>query len=140
MKNYKEQTLMECLKWCGVPSLPEKDDKENIWIKAIALVAKSDGSESYCVLGKDANLENRIIKDFGATSIIRVIKEVYPYHFLSAVYMPEFKGKGKEERINWLAKHGVKEDLSELSVKELNKRVVLKAIQKQILQEKTLNI
>lgn len=139
MKSVKETSLTECLIWTGVPKLPEKDDKENIWIKAIALVAKADGSESYVAMAKDDKLNDKIVKDFGNISLIHSIKEVYPYSYLLASYMPEFKTKKKEERINYLSKFYKNVDMSAMSVKELDKLVVSLAIKKQIEKEKLVN-
>jgi hypothetical protein len=135
----KEKSLIECLKWCQVPALPDVDDKENIWIKAIALVKKGDGTESYVAMTKDKDLKNKMIKDFGTVSMIHEVVEVYPYSYLSAAYMPEFKTRKKEERINYLLAYDKKlEDLEELSLKELDKMVVNVAIKNQIFNEQKL--
>lgn len=135
----KEKSLIECLKWCQVPALPDVDDKENIWIKAIALVKKGDGTESYVAMAKDKDLKNKMIKDFGTVSMIHEVVEVYPYSYLSAAYMPEFKTRKKEERINYLLAYDKKlEDLEELSLKELDKMVVNVAIKNQIFNEQKL--
>jgi hypothetical protein len=135
----KEKSLIECLKWCQVPALPDIDDKENIWIKAIALVKKGDGTESYVAMTKDKDLKNKMIKDFGTVSMIHEVVEVYPYSYLSAAYMPEFKTRKKEERINYLLAYDKKlEDLEELSLKELDKMVVNVAIKNQIFNEQKL--
>lgn len=135
----KEKSLIECLKWCQVPALPDVDDKENIWIKAIALVKKGDGTESYVAMTKDKDLKNKMIKDFGTVSMIHEVVEVYPYSYLSAAYMPEFKTRKKEERINYLLAYDKKlEELEELSLKELDKMVVNVAIKNQIFNEQKL--
>ena len=136
MKSIKDDSLLECLKWTGVPNLPEKDDKENIWIKAIGLVAKADGSESYVAMIKDENLVDKVVKDFGSISLIRQVKEVYPYSYLMASFMPEFKTKKREERIAYLSKHFKDLDMSSMTLKELDKKVISLAIRKQIQKEK----
>lgn len=140
MKNKtKEQSLIECLKWCDVARLPEVDDKKNIWIKAIALVQKADGSESYVAMTKDKDLKNKLVKDFGSVSLVQNIKEIYPYSYLSAAFMPGFKTRKKEERINYLLAHDKSlQGLDELSLKELDKMVVYIAIKKQIFNEQNL--
>lgn len=138
MKNkVKEMSLIECLKWCDVAKLPEKDDGENIWIKAIALVQKADGSENYVAMMKDKDLKNKIVKDFGSVSIVKNVVEIYPYSYLLSAYMPEFKTKKKEERIAYLVKcnGGNAEELAELTLKELDKKVVNHAIKNQIVKE-----
>lgn len=131
MKNSKEDSLLEALKWASLPSLPEEDDKENIWIDALALVEKSDGTESYVALTKDDKLENKIIKDFGSVSIVRSIKQIYPYVYLSSAFVPMFKTRKKEERIAFLTQYKKDWDLSEMSLKELDKLVIIGAIKKQ---------
>lgn len=135
MDTSKEKSLIECLKWCGVASLPDADDRENIWIKAIALVKKKDGSENYAAMQKDEMLNDKIVKDFGSVSMIYEVAEVYPYHFLSAAYMPEFKTKKKEERIEYLRRFDNTLVLDDLSMKELNKLVAVAAIKTQIKKE-----
>lgn len=134
-KDAKATSLIECLKWCGVPSLPDEDDKENIWIKAIALVQKADGSESYVAIKKDEQLRDKIVKDFGSVSVIRVVKAIYPYSYLSGAYVPQFKTKKKEERIAYLQKIYPQDDFSQMSVKELDKQVVISAVQYQMKKE-----
>ena len=129
---------MECLKWTGMSKLPDKDDKENIWIYAIGLVQKADGSESYVALGKNAKLEIEYLKDFGNISVIRQLKEVYPYEYLLAKNMPVFKTKKREERIAYLTKNGWGKDvnLEELSLKDLDKMVIWMSIKFQINQHR----
>lgn len=136
LKNIKSTSLMECLKWARIPSLPDKDDKSNVWIRAIALVEKMDGTESYVALVKDDALESKIAKDFGSVSIIRKIKSVHPYVYLLSEFVPEFKSKKKEERIEFIKKEYGNKDLSELSIKELDKIVISIAIQRQLRKEK----
>lgn len=131
MKNWLEQSLIECLKWAKIPSLPEEDDNENIWIKAIALVEKKDGTESYVAVTKDDNLENKIVKDFGSVSIVHSIKAYYPYLYLSAAFVPEFKTRKKEERIAYLSKCYRDMDFSGMSLKELDKLIIQRAIKQQ---------
>lgn len=131
MKNWLEESLIECLKWAKIPSLPEEDDNENVWIKAIALVEKKDGTESYVAVTKDDNLENKIVKDFGSVSIVHSIKAYYPYLYLSAAFVPEFKTRKKEERIAYLSKCYRDMDFSGMSLKELDKLIIQRAIKQQ---------
>lgn len=134
MANIKNKSLMECLKWTGISKLPDKDDKENIWIYAIGLVQKADGSESYVALGKNSKLEIEYRKDFGNISVIRTLKEIYPYEYLLAKNMPVFKTKKREERIAYLNRYdyGKDSNLEELSLKDLDKMVIWSAIKFQL--------
>lgn len=131
-KNIKELSLLDCLKWAGVPRLPEVDDKENIWIRAIALVQKADGSQSYVVMGRDDVLEHTYIKDFGNISLIREVLSIHPYDFLVEANMPMFKTKKREERIEWLKKFIKDKDFESMSLKELDKRVAALAMKSQL--------
>lgn len=124
-KNIKEKTLLDALTACSLRELPEVDTKEYQWLKAIALVQKRDGSQSYVLMEKDKDMNNRIVKDFGNISSILKVLNIYPYSFLNAMSMPKFKTVKKEERIDWLKINGEKGvDYSEMSLKELNAEVL----------------
>lgn len=139
MKNKSEESLIDALAYCNLRALPEPDDKENVWIRAIAKVAKADGQEYYAYVEKGDNLENRIIKDFGSISAMVSVIEYYPFSYLKPAFMPKFKGKskeGKDERIAYLTRYNKDVDYSNLSVKELDRIILLGAIKKQMEQEK----
>lgn len=127
-----EKSLIEALSYCGLKSLPEKDDNENVWIFAIAKVMKADGSISYVLMKKGENLEDKIQKDFGNISVIRKVLEVYPYAYLKQTYMPRFKGQGKEERVKYLQKYDANTDWVSMTVKELDKKIMSLCIKKQV--------
>lgn len=139
MKNKSEESLLDALSYCSLRALPEPEDKENVWIRAIAKVAKADGQEYYAYVELDENLNKRIIKDFGAISALVRIVEYYPFSYLKPAFMPKFKGKNKEskeERIAYLTRYNKDLDYSNLSVKELDKLILKGAIKKQMEQEK----
>ena len=73
-----EESLIDALSYCDLRDLPEIEDGENVWIRAIAKIAKSDGIEYYAYVEKDKNLNNRIVKDFGSMSSIVKVLEYYP--------------------------------------------------------------
>lgn len=128
-----EKSLIDALSWASLRELPEKDKGEEVYILALALVSKKDGSKSYVALKKDKNGEDKIVKDFGTTAMIVKVDEVYPYILLDASYVPQFNDKKKEERIKWLTltdpEGGNYEDMS---LKELNKAILNRAIQNHI--------
>lgn len=129
MENIKEESLVNALAYCDLRDLPKEWDGENVYLKALALVAKSDGSKSYAFVQKYIDGKDRIIKDFGRIASIKSIEKVYPYLYLDARFIPDFKTNAKSERIEWLEKMNCKDDLSECTLKELNKKVLNMAMQ-----------
>ena len=74
-KNIKETSLVGALSYFLLRDLPEKDNGENIWVKALALVKKKDGSESYVYVAKDPKtLDNKIVK---GTLVKMLSDEIY---------------------------------------------------------------
>lgn len=121
----KEQSLVDALSYCGLRNLPEEWDKENIYLKALALAIKVDGTKSYVLMQKDINGEDRMVKDFGTSAVIHTISSVHPFMYLDQKWLPYFKGKSKDERVEWLEKNGVKEEeISGLTVKQLEKKIL----------------
>ena len=131
-KDIFRESLINALSWASLRELPSKDDGEHIWIRALALVSKRDGSKGYVALAKGKNGEDRVIKDFGSISQIVKMEEVYPYSYLSDDYLPIFETKTRQERINWLSMQRPEEDFSELTMKELNKAILYIAMQNQL--------
>lgn len=129
MESIKEKSLISCLAALDLRDLPKEWDKENVWILAVGLISKIDGTFSYAALKKDKNGDARVVKDFGNICAIRKIEKVYPYKFLDASFMPMFKTRAKDERIAWLERMGEKGCFSEMSAKELEKKVLNVAIQ-----------
>lgn len=134
----KEMSLIDALSFCSLKALPEKDDKKNVWIRALAEVKKIDGSESYVLLKKNpTDLENRIVKDFGTISAISKIIKVYPYDFLKSMYMPRFKKDDKNEKIAYLAKENKQNEevYKKMSDKAISKEIIKIAIKTQLYHE-----
>lgn len=135
--NIKDKSLLDALTYCSLRELPEEDTKEYQWLKAIALVQKRDGSQSYVLMEKDKDNKERIVKDFGHISSILKVLNIYPYSFLTANYLPKFKTLKKEERIDWLKMNGDKDvDYSEMTLKELNAEVMRVASNRKLQYEK----
>lgn len=132
MKDYKEKSLIDALSFCDLRSLPEEDKKDFIWVRAIGLVEKNNGTQNYVVITKKNHNDYSVTKDFGSISSIVKVKKIYPYEFLDSTYIPDFKGAKKEERINWLLKNGVNKDFSSMSSKELDKECINFAIKQQL--------
>lgn len=132
MENIKEKSLINCLAALDLRDLPKEWDGENVYILAVGLASKIDGTFSYVALKKDKDGNDKVVKDFGNVCALRKVEKVYPYKFLDAAYMPYFKTRSKDERIAWLERMGLKEDFSGMTSKELEKKVLNVAIQNEL--------
>lgn len=133
MKSRTRESLLKALSYCSLRELPELDNGEDVWIKALALVTKNNGRDYFVAIEKDPkSLLNRVKKDFGDTGAIVEYKGIYPYLYLSSEYMPKFHDKTKETRVKYLS--SVKPDVNwaKYSLKELNDAVLGLAIQAQL--------
>lgn len=125
-----EKSLIDALSWASLRELPEKDKGEDVYILALALVSKKDGSKAYVATKKTKDGTDKIVKDFGSTAMIVKVEEVYPYLLLDASYIPQFNDKKKEERIKWLTLTDTEGgNYEDMSLKELNKAILNRAIQ-----------
>lgn len=131
-KDILRESLIDALSWASLRELPEKDNGENIWIRALALVSKRDGSKAYVALVKGKDGEDRIIRDFGSVSIIVKIEEIYAFEYLDSSYLPTFDSKKKEDKIKWLSMQRPEVNYEEMSSKELNKAILHVAMQNQL--------
>ena len=129
MESIKEKSLISCLAALDLRDLPKEWDKENIYILAVGLASKIDGTFSYVALRKDKDGKDKVVKDFGNVCALRKVEKVYPYKFLDASFVPIFKTRAKDERIAWLERMGEQGAFSEMSAKELEKKVLNVAIQ-----------
>lgn len=101
--NKLEQTLLNCLMFAGEKSLPEEWTKENVWVRAVVLVHKMNGVDSYAVAQFNGKKES-IIYDPGGSSRIREIKAIYPYMYLDKCYLPS-NMKTREDIIAFLMEY-----------------------------------
>lgn len=126
-------SLIKALSHCSLRELPPEDNNEDVWVKALALVTKSDGCDYFVDLEKDPlTLRNKIKKDFGAVGAVYSYKAIYPYLYLSQDYMPRFQDKTKESRVKYLEKMIPGKDWTTLSLKELNEAIIGTAIALQL--------
>jgi hypothetical protein len=82
------ESMREALAMAGLREVPEKDDGEHIYTRAIALVKKRDGSINYALLKKNIEGKDVVCADFGHVCTMSAILEVYPYEYLDEMYMP----------------------------------------------------
>lgn len=143
MNKITQESMIDALSYCALRDLPPEDEGKDVWVSALALVAKADGNLYFAYVEKDPKTgDNRIIKDFGSMSVIRKVETYYPISYLKSEYMPEFKTKTKEERVKYLAKMTFQDasNFEGMSVKELNKMILNKAIGNQLIKEKQKNL
>lgn len=141
MEKLKKESLVKAMSFCGLREVPEEWDMENIYLRALALVSKTDGSESYVLVEKDERGEDRMVKDFGTISAIHETISIHPFFFLDTRWIPEFKAKGKgkanadgkAERIAWLERNNVIVD-AKTDIKTLDKEILYIAMQKALAQ------
>lgn len=125
IENIKERTLVEALSFCGVRELPEELKGKEVWIKAIGLASKVDGSQSYVYLERGELGAIDIKKDFGTLSPIAKIDKIYPYLYLSEDEVPKFSKEDKGGKTSWLIARGYKEEeLSTKTPQQINKLVI----------------
>ncbi len=105
----KQITLQECLQVAGIRALPKKitSFEDNTWIKAICLVNKIGGRQSYCLCDNDGSGKPAIKRDFGPCVAIVSIEEVYPYKVLDKKFMPDLRSD--KQIVEYLSKNGYNE-------------------------------
>lgn len=133
-----ESSLLDALAYCSLPRLPEVDNGEDVWIKALAKVVKSNGIEYYVYVERDINtLEPRIVRDFGDVLSIAKVVEYYPFSFLKTKFMPTFKDDSEDARIKYLAKFGLntEEEYKVMTVEQMDEEIIKIAIRRQLEHE-----
>jgi hypothetical protein len=84
-----EISQQEALEAAGLVCLPDALDRASsiVWLKAIGLVRKVNGTRNYVLLENDGE-KPRIKRDFGAVAAIIDIVEIYPYETLEKRFIP----------------------------------------------------
>lgn len=138
MLNKTEQSLFDCLAFCKLSQLPEKEDGKSVWVNAIAKTRKNDGCYYYCYVERDKDGKPKIMRDFGAVRAIVKMEEFYPIVYLDSSYVKKFKKdeEGTASLIEYLKSIGVKIDFESATRKDLDKENIKIAIQKQLADEK----
>lgn len=131
-----DESLIDALSYCGLRDLPEPWDKENIWVKALARLVKSDGVEYFAYVEKTIEGEDKIKRVFGGVASIVKILEYYPFSYLKAEFVPTFEDKkDKKARIEYLLLANPDKDYSKYSLKQLNREIINGAIRRQLSSE-----
>ena len=133
-----EKSLFDCLAFCKLSQLPEKEDGKSVWVNAIAKTRKNDGCYYYCYVERDKDGKPKIMRDFGAVRTIVKMEEFYPILYLDSSYVKKFKKdeEGTASLIEYLKSIGVKIDFENATRKDLDKESIKIAIQKQLADEK----
>ena len=133
-----EKSLFDCLAFCKLSQLPEKEDGKSVWVNAIAKTRKNDGCYYYCYVERDKDGKPKIMRDFGAVRTIVKMEEFYPIVYLDSSYVKKFKkdDEGTASLIEYLKSIGVKIDFENATRKDLDKESIKIAIQKQLSDEK----
>ena len=133
-----EESLFDCLAFCKLSQLPEKEDGKSVWVNAIAKTRKNDGCYYYCYVERDKDGKPKIMRDFGAVRAIVKMEEFYPIVYLDSSYVKKFKKdeEGTASLIEYLKSIGVKIDFESATRKDLDKENIKIAIQKQLADEK----
>jgi glutaredoxin 2 len=100
-----EISLQEALESAGLVCLPDQLDtnSKQIWLKAIGLVRKINGSRNYVLLAQKDGVTPQIIQDFGDTARIMRLEVIYPYYFLEKRFIPKLKTD--EDILKYLSVH-----------------------------------
>lgn len=84
--NITEESLRRALESLGLTQmgLPKmwRGEQDGFWIKALALVRKQNGDQSYCAVERDADGRIGYRMDFGRMSPILERVRLYPYVYL----------------------------------------------------------
>lgn len=133
-----EESLFDCLAFCKLSQLPEKEDGKSVWVNAIAKTRKNDGCYYYCYVERDKDGKPKIMRDFGAVRAIVKMEEFYPILYLDSSYVKKFKKdeEGTASLIEYLKSIGVKIDFESATRKDLDKENIKVAIKNQLADEK----
>ena len=130
--------MFDCLAFCKLSQLPEKEDGKSVWVSAVCRTKKNDGCYYYCYVERGKDGKPKIMRDFGAVRTIVKMEEFYPIVYLDSSYVKKFKKdeEGTASLIEYLKSIGVKIDFENATRKDLDKENIKIAIQKQLADEK----
>lgn len=138
MLSKTEQSMFDCLAFCKLSQLPEKEDGKSVWLNAIAKTRKNDGCYYYAYVERGKDGKPKIMRDFGAVRTIVKMEEFYPIVYLDSSYVKKFKKdeEGTALLVEYLKSEGIKVDFENATRKDLDKENIKIAIQKQLADEK----
>ena len=107
----EKNSLDEVLSYTKCTELPKPLRKNDVFVRAIALVRKLNNHESYCIVDNDGTGKPVVKKTFGSISVIKEVKEIYPLSLLEASVVPDFRKK--QDVIDFLVCRGENRDIVE---------------------------
>ena len=124
----EKETLTAVLQFTGCTELPAALKEGDIYVRAIAKVRKANNHETMCVIVNDGTGNPIIKKDFGSSSMIKEIIEIYPLSVLESDSIPDFRKK--KDIVSFLVRLGETESHVEklASSKEDEDKAALKAL------------
>lgn len=117
MANITEESLNKALVELGLAQLglPKEwnGESDGFWIRAIALVRKTNGDRSYYDIERDANGKISYKKDFGRMSPIAGLIRIYPYQYIDEARFVNV-GDAKDRRILLMSQTESQEERDEI--------------------------
>lgn len=94
-KSRTEESLLEMLMYAKIPSLPEPNDEEQIWVRAIVKILRKSGHMDYAIAYHDffAWNEINVTKELPGLGIAHELVEIYPYEYLKEDSLPDVASK-----------------------------------------------
>lgn len=133
MEKENDKTLSLALTHYAINSLPPKDDKKSVWVRAIAKVRMYDGNTAYVGVIKDADtMKTKIVKTFSGGRAIANVMEVYPFEWLENTNLPAVMGEDRAKMEEYIQKIHPTMKTQEMSKKELKIELIKLAIKKQL--------
>lgn len=116
------ETLVQALGFAQISELPPEDNGGALWMKAIAVVTKKDGTRAYCILYR-TDFDTYMYKAvFGTCSPLHKVIKIYPYEVVMDLPVPKFAPKDKNSRIGFIKKNRPDEsyNFEEMTIKDLD--------------------
>lgn len=131
-KSRTEESLLEMLMYAKIPSLPEPNDKEQIWVRAIVKILRKSGHMDYAIAYHDffAWNEINVTKELPGLGVAHELVEIYPYEYLKEESIPDVSNKKEiisfissrmpedEEYLSGMSNDNLKKHLFNICIKE----------------------
>jgi hypothetical protein len=133
MRNVTEESLFEMLTTAKLPQLPEINNPDKTWVKAIVKILRKTGKIDYAIAEHDlfSYDEVRVLKEIGGVGVYHELLGIYPYVYLTEKYIPEVKNK--KDMIDFILSRNP--DMNEAEVNAMKKEEVKKYFLKCCIKE-----
>lgn len=120
VENKLEKSLLLALNDSHLSELPDSlKPTTRLWMRAIVLVEKRDGSKSYVLAENNGDNTPNVVKDFGSISQIVKYKGIYPFYEVENARIPDMRNK--TEIMELLTAYGFKQE--DIALKMSNKHL-----------------